>query len=206
MSESETAEFVRWLQEDGAARGNFRELDRAWKNFDRVGALRPGAGLRTWSCWRAGASAPMARSRGWRWRRRRCWRLVWVVQSRFPRPAIPRRRRWARFKNRVARRLRRTAQHGQPVDVRYSPTERSVRLVRGEAHVTVVKNPAGVRRQRGSGGRARGGHGFSPAARRDHRVLVTEGRVQVNETAQGRSLLGVAGRTVVRRASRPESA
>lgn len=41
LSAAETAEFVRWLQLDPRHAAIFEELDRTWKEFDRVGALQP---------------------------------------------------------------------------------------------------------------------------------------------------------------------
>lgn len=39
MSAAETAEFVRWLQQDPQHAAVFADLDRVWKDFDRLGAV-----------------------------------------------------------------------------------------------------------------------------------------------------------------------
>jgi transmembrane sensor len=39
MNAAETAEFVRWLQRDPQHAATFAELDRVWKDFDRLGAV-----------------------------------------------------------------------------------------------------------------------------------------------------------------------
>lgn len=42
MSAEETADFVRWLQEDPRHATTFAELDAAWREFDRLGAVPAG--------------------------------------------------------------------------------------------------------------------------------------------------------------------
>ena len=39
LSQAETAEFVRWLQQDPQHAAVFEELDRVWQDCDRLGAL-----------------------------------------------------------------------------------------------------------------------------------------------------------------------
>ncbi len=69
------------------------------------------------------------------------------------------------------------------VEVNFTPTERSVRLVRGEAHFAVAKNPARPFIVTAGKIAVRAvGTAFSVTLARDEvAVLVTEGRVQVNE-------------------------
>jgi transmembrane sensor len=47
MSEAETAEFMRWLQQDARHASVFAELDQVWQTFDRLEASTPAGETKT---------------------------------------------------------------------------------------------------------------------------------------------------------------
>ncbi len=198
MSAAETAEFVRWLQLDPRHAAIFEELDRTWKEFDRVGALQPAPQ-------RDKPDADLLAPR--------------------LRPSRPvRKLRWAAglaaaaaIALLVAPRLlppRHTAETGvgafqkldlpdgsvallntdTAIDTAFTAAERRVRIVRGEVFFTVAKDPArpfvvtagpvAVR----AVGTAFNVHRHNGTVE----VLVTEGRVRLDEADQRRSLLAPA--------------
>lgn len=77
------------------------------------------------------------------------------------------------------------------VEVRFTAGERRLRLIRGEAHFTVAKNPSRpFFVEAGSVAVRAVGTAFNVRLRADEvEVLVTEGRVQVADPVAGRSLL-----------------
>lgn len=77
------------------------------------------------------------------------------------------------------------------IEVVYSPAERRVRLLRGEAHFSVAKNPARPFFVEAGGVAVRAvGTAFNIRLRGDAvEVLVTEGRVRVADTARDESLI-----------------
>ncbi|MDB6095568.1 MAG: anti-FecI sigma factor, FecR [Verrucomicrobia bacterium] len=78
------------------------------------------------------------------------------------------------------------------VKVAYSPSERRIKLDQGEAHFTVAKNPDRPFIVEANGVAVRAvGTAFNIRLRQGSavEVLVTEGKVQVNDLAQGGSLL-----------------
>jgi transmembrane sensor len=197
LSETETAAFISWLQQDSRHAEMFAELNAAWKSFDRVAKVRPVGAVQ--------ANPDLLAPRG-----RRSHRRLWaaavltaaaavvflaVAWPRVPAPAGLR-------QNLVTAVgvLQRTelpdgsivqVNTDSAVEVQYTATERRVRLVRGEAHFTVAKNPgrpfivsAGQVAVRAVG------TAFNVRLRSASvEVLVTEGRVQVNDSVQGGSLL-----------------
>lgn len=88
---------------------------------------------------------------------------------------------------------------GARIEVLYDAAERRVRLVQGEAHFTVAKNPARPFIVRAAGVDVKAVGTVFNVRLGDQRVevLVTEGRVRVDGAAQGGSLLAasVAGET-----------
>lgn len=83
---------------------------------------------------------------------------------------------------------------GARVEVAYAPAERRVRLLTGEAHFTVAKNPARpfIVRAGGVDVRAVGTAFNVKIDDRQVRVLVTEGKVRVNDAMKGSSLLAAS--------------
>lgn len=187
MSESETAEFMRWLQQDARHAETFNALDRVWRDFNRASVIRP-----------AGTAEP-------------------DIELLAPRPQPRRRRRpmlvgalaaaaalalaWAGF--RVLDGPRPTAETAvgafhrleladgsvvqlntdSAVRVRFAEAERRVELLRGEAFFTVAKDAA--RPFTVSAGRVAVravGTAFNVRLRPEAvEVLVTEGKVAVGD-------------------------
>lgn len=197
MTEAETSAFLRWLQEDGRHAEVFAELDATWKSFNRLQVAKPAGAAKP----DPALLAPRTRSRS---------RLTWAAAAltaaaaitflllAWPHPVAP-----AGLRQDVVTAvgvLQRTVlpdgsvvqvNTDSAVEVQYTATERRVRLVRGEAHFTVAKNPdrpfivsAGQVAVRAVG------TAFNVRLRSSAvEVLVTEGKVQVNDSVQGGSLL-----------------
>lgn len=197
MNEAETAAFIRWLQQDGRHAEVFAELDATWKSFERAPIIRP-----------AGSATPNADLLAPR--RRRSHAALWGAAALTAAAAVvflalawPRVPAPAGLKQNLVTAvgvLQRTelpdgsvvqVNTDSEVDVQYTATERRVRLVRGEAHFTVAKNPnrpfivsAGQVAVRAVG------TAFNVRLRTAAvEVLVTEGKVQVNDSVQGGSLM-----------------
>jgi len=197
LDESETAEFMRWLQQDARHADTFNALDRTWRDFNRIAAARP-----------TGVAEPDLLTPRLRPRRRlaatfgpalaaaAALALAWVGFQQFhgARPTA---------ETVIGAYQRLDLPDGSvvqlntdsAVDVKYSDTERRVILRRGEAHFTVAKNPARPFVVGAAGVAVRAvGTAFNVRLRPDNvEVLVTEGRVQVNDAARGNSLLGQTG-------------
>ena len=197
MNEAETAAFIRWLQQDSRHAEVFAELDATWKSFNRLHVAKP-----------AGAAVPNADLLAPRRRRRH--RALWGAAALTAAAAVVfLALAWPRVPTAAGLRQNLVTAVGvfqrtelpdgsivqvntdSEVAVQYTATERRVRLVRGEAHFTVAKNPdrpfivsAGqvAVRAVGTAFNVR----LRPAA---VEVLVTEGKVQVNDSVQGGSLL-----------------
>lgn len=205
MSEAETAAFITWLQQDSRHAEMFAELDATWKSFNRLKVARPAA-----------AAAPNAELLAPR--RRRSHRGLWVAAVMTAAAAVvflalawPRVPAPAGLRQNLVTAIgvfQRTelpdgsvvqVNTDSEVDVLYTATERRVRLVRGEAHFTVAKNPerpfvvsAGQVSVRAVG------TAFNVRMRSAAvEVLVTEGKVQVNDNVQGGSLLMPAADTEI---------
>lgn len=196
MSESETGDFMRWLQQDARHAEAFNALDRVWRDFNRASVIRP-----------VGAAEPDIELLAPRIRpspRRRpmlvgalaaaaaialAWTGFQVLAG--PRPTA---------ETTVGAFQRLELADGSivqlntdsAVNVRYTEAERRVELLRGEAHFTVARNPA--RPFTVAAGRVAVravGTAFNVRLRPEAvEVLVTEGRVQVNDAVRGDSLLG----------------
>jgi Fe2+-dicitrate sensor, membrane component len=197
MSEAETAEFVRWLQENPRNAEVFAELDRTWKLFDRVSAIAPAGEVRE-----ADPELLAPRARGAK-PRRRTWALVAGLAAVFVLAGLgvwPWEGGGRTVETAVGAFQRLDLPDGSVVQlntdsvlrVRYSRAERRLELVRGEAYFDVAKQPArpfvvGV----GPLSVRAVGTAFNVRKRAAAvEVLVTEGRVEVSEAAQGQPLLG----------------
>ncbi len=197
MNEAETAAFLRWLQQDSRHAEVFAELDATWQSFNRLNVAKP-----------AGAATPNADLLAPR--RRRSHVALWGAAALTAAAAVvflalawPRIPEPAGLKQNLVTAvgvLQRTelpdgsivqVNTDSEVDVQYTATERRVRLIRGEAHFTVAKNPdrpfivsAGQVAVRAVG------TAFNVRLRTAAvEVLVTEGKVQVNDSVQGSSLM-----------------
>jgi transmembrane sensor len=197
MTEAETAAFIHWLQQDARHAEVFAELDATWKSFNRLNVARP-----------AGAIAPNPDLLAPR--RRRSHRGLWAAAALTAAAAVvflalawPRVPAPAGLRQNLVTAvgvLQRTelpdgsvvqVNTDSEVDVQYTATERRVRLVRGEAHFTVAKNPARPFIVSAGQVAVRAvGTAFNVRMRSSAvEVLVTEGKVQVNDSVQGGSLM-----------------
>lgn len=195
MTESETAEFMRWLQQSPKHAEIFAELDAVWRDFNRTAALRPAASVPE-----PELLAPRARPRG----RGRATRL-WAPLATAAAIALA----WIGWEGLSAARPTAETEVGafqkldlpdgsvvqlntdSAIKVRYSDHERRVELLRGEAHFDVAKNPARPFIVAANHVAVRAvGTAFNVRLRDDAvDVLVTEGKVQVSDTVKGASLL-----------------
>lgn len=203
MSAAETAEFVRWLQQDPQHAAVFAELDQVWKDFDRLGAVPATS---------AGVSEPDGDLLAPRVRPRRHRTLAWTAlgaaaaaamvlltffQIRAPRPtaetAVGAFQKLDLPDGSVAQLNTDTA-----IETNFSARERRVRVVRGEVFFTVTKDPsrpfivtAGAVAVRAIG------TAFNVRQRESAvEVLVAEGRVRVDDATKGQSLLAPVGDSV----------
>lgn len=198
MSAAETAEFMRWLQQDPLHATVFNELDRVWKDFDRLSAVPAPS---------TSAAAPDADLLAPRVRRQHHRTLAWTALATVAAAAIL----LLTFSPSLSRAPRHTAETvvgafqkldlpdgsvaqlntNSAVDTTFTTTERRVRIVRGEVFFSVAKDsarpfivtagPVAVRAV---------GTAFN-VRQRDAaiEVLVTEGRVRVDDARAGHSLL-----------------
>lgn len=201
MSAAETAEFMRWLQQDPQHAVVFAELDRVWKDCDRLavvplaatGARAPDGDL----------LAPRVRPRR---HRPRAWvalgaaatvaMLLWVAG---PRPSRPAHETAVGAFQKLDLPDGSVAQLNtdSALELSFTASERRLRIVRGEVFFSVVGDPArpfivtiGPVEVRAVG-TAFNVRRHAAAVE----VLVTEGRVRVDDVNPGRSLLTPASAT-----------
>ncbi len=200
MTATETAEFVRWLQLDPQHAAVFAKLDAVWKDFDRLGAVP------------ATSSTPAApdpdllapRVHPPRHHRPLVWSAVGlaaaaaiivlaVVQPRTPshtaETAVGAFQKLDLPDGSVAQ-----LNTDSAIDTTFTANERRVRIVRGEVFFTVTKDPARPFIVT-SGPVAVHAVGTAFNVRQSPagvEVLVTEGRVRLDDAARGRSLLPAA--------------
>jgi transmembrane sensor len=201
MSPAETTEFVRWLQQDPQHAAIFAELDAVWKDFDRLGAVpAPSPTLTVGSAPDADLLAPRARARHHR-------TLAWTATALGAAAAVA----LLLFSLAHLRTPRHAAETAvgafqkldlpdgsvaqlntdSALDTAFTPTERRVRIVRGEVFFNVTKDPARPFIVTSGAVAVRAvGTAFNVRQRAEAvEVLVTEGRVRVDDTRAGRSLL-----------------
>ena len=198
MSEVETTEFIRWLAQDARHAEVFSELDDTWLDFNRLGALRS-AGLaaadadllvprhrtRLRHRWiyaalaAAAAIAVVALVQPWPWRTGSPERqsIVTAVGA-FQKLDLP--------DGSVVQ-----LNTDSAIEINFTAGERRVRLVRGEVLFKVAKNPARPFIVTAGQVDVRAvGTAFNVRLRPERvEVLVTEGRVRVDDSAKGESLL-----------------
>ncbi len=196
LTQAETAEFMRWLQQDPRHAAVFAELDLIWKSCDRLGAIpapaetatppdadllaprarrnRPRVGR--WVAW--GAAAAIALFLGMAFAMRAPQHTVETAVGAFQTLDLP--------DGSTAQLNTATA-----ITTSFTGSERRVSILRGEVFFNVAKDekrPFVVT----SGGVAVQAVGTAFNVRkRDSslEVLVTEGRVRINDAREGRSLL-----------------
>lgn len=194
MNAAETAEFVRWLQQDTQHAAVFAELDRTWKDFDRLAAVPA-----------TNAPEPDGDLLAPRVRPRRRRMPVWTALGAAAAAAI------VLLTATHVRTPRHTAETAvgafqsldlpdgsvaqlntdSAIDTTFTATERGVRLVRGEVYFSVTKDPARPFVVTAGPVAVRAvGTAFN-VRQRDAavEVLVTEGSVRVDGAGQRQSLL-----------------
>jgi len=196
LTQAETAEFMRWLQQDPRHAAVFAELDLVWKMCDRLGAVP--APSETTSVPDADLLKPRVRQKESRIGRWAAWGaaasialiLTLVFAIRAPQRTI---------ETAVGAFQKLDLPDGSVVQLNtataittsFTGTERRVTILRGEAFFNVAKDekrPFVVT----SGGVAVRAVGTAFNVRkRDSalEVLVTEGRVRIDDAREGRSLL-----------------
>jgi transmembrane sensor len=198
MNADETAEFVRWLQQDAQHAAVFAELDRTWKDFDRLAAVPA-----------ADAAEPDGDLLAPRARPRRHRTLAWTSLGAAAAAAIV--LLTATFVH-MPRHTAETAvgafqkldlpdgsvaqlNTDSAIDMTFTAAERRVRVVRGEVYFSVSKDPARPFIVTAGPVAVRAvGTAFNVRQRVTAvEVLVTEGRVRVDGARQGQSLLAPSG-------------
>lgn len=198
MSASETADFIRWLQHDPQHARTFAELDRTWRQFDRLAGF---AGAEN----RASAAGALSSPR--RSSRRQGHPYQWIAVAaavavlllgylHVSSPSITAETAVGGYQRLVfpdgsIAQLNTDSAIGST----FTATERRVQIVRGEVHFTVNKDPSRPFIVE-VGPIAVRAVGTAFNVRRSDRaveVLVTEGRVTVDEAKSGRSLLESKG-------------
>ena len=200
MTATETAEFVRWLQLDPQHAAVFAELDAVWKDFDQLGAVP--AILSTPAAPDPDLLAPRVHPP--RHHRPLVWSAVGlaaaaaiivlaVVQPRNPshtaETAVGAFQKLDLPDGSVAQ-----LNTDSAIDTTFTANERRVRIVRGEVFFTVTKDPARPFIVT-SGPVAVHAVGTAFNVRQSPagvEVLVTEGRVRLDDAAHGHSLLPAA--------------
>lgn len=194
MNAAETAEFVRWLQQDAQHASIFAELDRTWKDFDRLAAVPA-----------ADAPEPDGDLLAPRVRPRRHGTLAWTSLGAAAAAAI------VLLTATHVRTPRHTAETAvgafqkldlpdgsvaqlntdSAIDMRFTDAERRVRLVRGEVYFSVAKDPARPFVVTAGPVAVRAvGTAFNVRLRAAAvEVLVTEGRVRVDGARSGQPLV-----------------
>jgi transmembrane sensor len=193
MSETETAGFMRWMQEDPRHGEVFAELDAVWRDFNRLAVARP-----------AGAAVPAAGLPAPRLQPRRRKMVLSVLAA-----AAGLALAYVGAQQYFGPRHTAVTEIGafkkidlpdgsvvqlnidSAIDVRYTDAERRVQLVRGEAHFTVARNKARpFIVSAGTVAVCAVGTAFNVRLRATAvEVLVTEGKVQVNDPVSGGTLL-----------------
>ena len=193
LTAEETSAFVRWLQVDSRHATIFAELDATWKGFERLSALLPGA------------TEPDENLLAPRRRRRGGWRLAWGVgglaaaagviffalagfgtESRTAETAVG-----AFHKLDLSDGSTAQLNTDSSIETAFTADERRVRILRGEVFFTVARSssrPFVVELGRIEARAV--GTAFN--VRRDGNsveILVTEGRVRLDDARNGRSLL-----------------
>lgn len=200
LTQAETAEFMRWLQQDPRHAAVFAELDLVWKMCDRLGEVpslseppsRPNADLleprvrrhesrriKRWGAWGAAAAIALI--------------LTVVFATRAPQQTV---------ETAVGAFQKLDLPDGSVVQLNtataittsFTGTERRVTILRGEAFFNVAKDEKRPFVVTSGGVAVRAvGTAFN-VRRRDSalEVLVTEGRVRIDDVRGGRSLLPVA--------------
>ena len=195
LSAAERSEFKNWQKLDPRHAAVFAELEKTWLALERV---RPSGKVE--GRIDADILAPRGLRAGWRLAPALAAAILVLAGALWWRatPTEP-----IRYASAVATDVGEFKNVGLPdgstvlvntntrIETAYSAAERRVRLVRGEAHFTVAKNPARPFYVEANGVAVRAvGTAFNVRLRSDSvEVLVTEGRVRVADALGGASLL-----------------
>jgi transmembrane sensor len=195
MSAAETAEFVRWLQQDAQHATIFAESDSVWKDFDRLGAVATPPP--TTAAPDADTLAPRPRLRrnpavAWTAAGLAAAALVAISLVTFGTPQYTAETAVGAFQKidlpdgSIAQ-----LNTDSAIDTAFTATERRVRVVRGEVFFNVSKDPARPFIVTSGPVAVRAvGTAFNVRQRAAGvEVLVTEGRVRLDDSSQSRSLL-----------------
>lgn len=190
LTAAEQEEFLRWLEEDPRHAECFGEMAETWSLLDRVNELpkaalapasavhAPRTGAETWWRW---VAVPLAAAAA-------VVLGLWTLSS--SRDPVTRFAESTPTEEGLLKRVNLPdgsvvrLRAATAIDVLYGPEARHVRLLRGEAHFSVVKDSARpfIVETNGVGVRAVG-TAFTVASRSDAvEILVTEGRVRVEST------------------------
>ncbi len=212
FSPADSAEFERWLAADPRHAAVFGEMDAAWRALDRVresaastagpdpDALAPRSprhAVRRFAPLLAAAAVAIVAYAGWRWSAPETegsgWRTVRQMEpfAETVTTAVGMVQKLTLPDGSVLR-----LNTDSLVEIAYSAVERRVRLVRGEAHFTVAKNPMRPFFVEVKGVAVRAvGTAFNVRLHAEAvEVLVTEGKVRVVDVAGEASL--IAPRTI----------
>lgn len=197
MSASETADFMRWLQEDPRHGAIFAELDNVWKTFDNLNAPLAPPSVKP-------EPQPQSASPSWLRSRRRA--IAWVASAAASIAILfvllPRHRSYS-AETAVGAFQRIDLPEGSvaqlntdsAIEVEFTSKLRQIRIVRGEVFFNVRSDPTRAFIVTAGPVSVKAvGTAFNVrkrAAAVD--VLVTEGKVRVDESHDGRSLLAGSG-------------
>ena len=201
MSPAETTEFVHWLQQDTQHAATFAELDAVWKDFNRLSVVPASpTTTSTGTIPDADLLAPRVRPRHHR-------KLTWATGV-FAAAAAIALLLLAASTLRTQRHTAETAvgafqkfdlpdgsvaqlNTNSAIDATFTAAERRIRVVRGEVFFNVTKDPTRPFIVTSGPVAVRAiGTAFNVRQRVDSiEVLVTEGRVRVDDAHAGRSLL-----------------
>jgi transmembrane sensor len=196
LTQEETAEFMRWLQQDPQHAAVFAELDLVWKTCDRLGAVpapaettslpdadllaprvrRQASRFGRWAGW--GAAASVALLLGILFGTRAPQHTVETAVGAFQKLDLP--------DGSIVQLNTATA-----ITTSFTATERRVSILRGEVFFNVAKDAKRPFVVTSGGVAVRAvGTAFNVRKRDSSiEVLVTEGRVRVDDAREGRSLL-----------------
>ncbi|MBI5380701.1 MAG: FecR domain-containing protein [Opitutae bacterium] len=195
LTSAQAAELDAWLRADPRHAAAYAQLQATSRALDRLAELRPAGGepdpdlplrprarkLAWFPVALAAAAAVAVAYVGW-------WRTP-AAPAAFAQTAVTAVGQWREMNLPDGSRI--ALNTDSAVAVNYTATERQVQLTRGEALFTVAKNPARPFVVNAAGVAVRAvGTAFDVRLRAEAvEVLVTEGRVRVDDAPRGRSLL-----------------
>lgn len=195
LSAAERSKFQHWQALDPRHAAVFAELEAIWRALDGVRQPSQATGRID-----ADVLAPESARVGWRFALTLAAAVVILASAVWWRAAPNERTPYAGAVATAVGELRNVelpdgstvlVNTNTRIETAYSAAERRVRLVHGEAHFTVAKNPARPFYVDANGVAVRAvGTAFNVRLRSDSvEVLVTEGRVRVADTTRGTSLI-----------------